>query len=43
MAAYFKNNLYLHDTKILNDNAFEDIILSFYHKKFPIVIQYVGI
>ena len=39
MAAYTKNNLCLLDTKILNDNAFEATILSFYHKKFPIVIN----
>ena len=36
MAAYIKNNLCLLNTKILNDNAFEATILSFYHKKFPL-------
>ena len=31
------------DTKILNDNALEATILSFYHKKLPIVIHYIRI
>ena len=43
MVTYIKTNVCLLGTEILNDDAFKATILSFYHKKFPIVIQYVGI